>query len=77
MSFRIEYQLDLLKDEEYEALLDLWCQYRRETEHLPAGPLGTEQAQKIEKRLFRGKTYDSTKYYKARIESMRVWRSRK
>ncbi len=66
--FKTQYQQDLFKDEEYENLLELWIQYRNETEHLPRGE--SEKARRIEKRIFAGIKCSGEKYYKAKVASM-------
>ncbi len=67
-NFTTQVQGNFFNDTEYEYLLELWIQYRNETEHLPRGE--SEKARRIEKRIFAGITCSGEKYYKAKIDSL-------
>lgn len=68
MTFKTEIQQDLFKDQEYEALLEKWIQYRQETEHLTR--FESDKARRIERRIFAGVQCSGEKYYRAKIDSM-------
>jgi hypothetical protein len=67
--FRQEYLCEWVVDEEYQPLLDLWIEYRKQTHDLPAS-MGRE-ALKIHKSLFDAVPKDKN-YQQAKIESLRI-----
>lgn len=59
------------RDEDYEACLNLWFEYRRQTDHLPASK--NQECLKIHRKLFEGIPRDE-KYQRAKLESARKYR---
>jgi len=69
IDFKKEYLGERIVDEEYQFLLNLWLEYRKQTDHLPVSK--NKEAYRIHRLLF-GNVHKGEKYQQAKMESLRI-----